>query len=188
MKILIKHGVIALMLITGVAVTIPVANAAQDAAGTPAEDTAGTPTPDAYGGELVKEVLYTDSAASAPGETLALVRYTIPAGAALPVHKHPGVQMASVESGTLTYHVIEDGSVHVTRADGTKESFGPGSTVELSTGDSWEEPEGMVHYAENLTQAPIVLISTSLLATDQAATILVDLSTPAASPAASPAS
>jgi len=180
MKIQIKHGVIALMVIAGVAVTIPVASAAQD--------TAGTPTPDAYGGELVKEVLYTDSAASAPGETLALVRYTIPAGAALPVHKHPGVQMASVESGTLTYHVVESGQVHVTRADGAKESFGPGSTVELTTGDSWEEPEGMVHYAENLTKAPVVLISTSLLATDQAATILVDLGTPAASPAASPAS
>lgn len=171
------------MLLAGITLAIPAAQATSlqgSATPTPAA------TPDAYGGQLVKDVLFTDSAPSAPGETMALVRYTIPAGSALPVHKHPGQQMASVESGTLTYHVLTGGTVNVVRADGTKESFGPGSTIEFSTGDSWEEPEGMVHYAENLTDQPVVLISTSLLATDQNATILVDLGTPTASPVASP--
>ncbi len=186
MKIRVRHGIIALMLLMGVAVTVPTTAAiAQGDATAAASPNA---TPDGYGGKLVKDVLYTDSAKTAPGETLALVRYTIPAGAALPVHKHPGVQMASVESGTLTYHVIEGGNVNVTRADGKKESFGPGSTVTFAAGDSWEEPEGMVHYAENLTDQPVVLISTSLLATDQNATILVNVGTPVASPEATPAS
>lgn len=184
MKIQIRHGIIALMLVAGIALSLSSARATNLEGSATATLEA---SPDAYGGKLVKDVLYTDSARSAPGETMALVRYTIPAGAALPVHKHPGVQMASVESGTLTYHVLEGGTVNVVRADGTKASYGPGSTVKFTTGDSWEEPEGMVHYAENLTDQPVVLISTSLLATDQNATILVDLGTPTASPAATPA-
>ena len=184
MKIQVRHGIVAFALVAGIAITGPTTAIAQGEATATASPSA---TPDAYGGKLVKDVLYTDTAKSAPGETMALVRYTIPAGAALPVHKHPGVQMASVESGTLTYHVLEGGTVNVVRADGTKASYGPGSTVKFTTGDSWEEPEGMVHYAENLTDQPVVLISTSLLATNQNATILVDLGTPTASPAATPA-
>jgi quercetin dioxygenase-like cupin family protein len=119
-------------------------------------------TPEATPVAVVREVLASSESAEAPDEELALVRYTIAAGAVLPVHTHPGVQMASVVSGTLTYHVVDNGTVPVTRADGTQESFGPGSTITLTVGDSWVEPEGMVHYAENLTSEPVVLISASL--------------------------
>ena len=111
---------------------------------------------------VVREVLGSDEPDEAPGELLELSRYTIPAGFVLPVHKHPGVQMATVVSGTLTYHVVSDGEVIVTRADGTTETGGPGDTLVFEVGDSWVEPEGMVHWAENLTDEPVVLLATSL--------------------------
>jgi quercetin dioxygenase-like cupin family protein len=134
-----------------------------------------TPSDDAYGGELVKEVLVSeDQIEAAPGEILTLTRYIIPAGAELPVHTHPGVQMASVESGVFTYTVVE-GDVYVTRADGTEETYSSGETVTLVEGDSWIEPEGMVHFAQNLSDGEVILIST----------ILVDIpATPEATPAA----
>lgn len=143
-----------------------------------------SPPADGYGGELIKDVLVEDTTVdAAPGETLSLTRYIIPAGAVLPVHYHPGVQMASVEAGTLTYHVIE-GEAFVIRADGTLETIVSGETVELAEGDSWVEPEGMIHFAENRTDGDVILISTALLDSDEPATILVDLSaTPEATPA-----
>jgi quercetin dioxygenase-like cupin family protein len=143
-----------------------------------------SPTPDGYGGELVKEVLAEDShVEGAPGETLSLTRYIIPAGAVLPVHYHPGVQMASVEQGVLTYHVVH-GQLPVTRADGTMETIVSGQTIELAEGDTWIEPQGMIHYAENRTDGDVILISTALLDSDEPATILVDVSaTPVATPA-----
>lgn len=143
-----------------------------------------SPTPDAYGGELQKEVLAADDEVpAAPGEILTLTRYIIPAGAELPVHTHPGVQIASVELGTFTYHVLE-GEVFVTRADGTEETFGSGSTITFEVGDSWVEPEGMIHYAQNLTDSEVILISSALMDEGQNPTILVDLTaTPEATPA-----
>ena len=123
---------------------------------------------------VVRHILSSTHPLSAPGETLELVQYIIPASAELPVHKHPGVQMATVESGTLTYHVIEHGSVTVTRADGTEETVGPGETAAFTVGDSWVEPVGMVHYAENLTSEPVVLMSSSLLDDDEPPTELVE--------------
>jgi quercetin dioxygenase-like cupin family protein len=136
---------------------------------------------------VTREVLSEADPESAPGEVLALVRYVIPAGVVLPVHTHPGIQMATVESGTLTYHVIAEGSITVTRADGTVEEIGPGETVELTAGDAWVEPEGMVHYAENLTEGDVVLMATSLLEADEPASIVVS-ATPKASPVATPVS
>jgi quercetin dioxygenase-like cupin family protein len=127
-----------------------------------------------------RDVLSASEPESAPGELLELVRYTIPAGFVLPVHTHPGVQMATVESGTLTYHVIENGSVTVTRADGSELVVGPGETVTLEVGDAWVEPEGMVHYAENLTSEPVVLMATSLLEEGEPAAIPVNVATPSA--------
>lgn len=144
-----------------------------------------TPTEDAYGGELVKDVLVSeDQIEAAPGEILSLTRYIIPPGAELPVHTHPGVQMASVESGVFTYTVVQ-GEVYVTRADGTEETYVSGETVTLLEGDSWIEPEGMVHFAQNLSDSEVILISAALMDADEDATILVEIPvTPAATPAA----
>lgn len=130
--------------------------------------------PHTANGQVIRHVLSSSHPLAAPGETLELVQYTIPAGATLPVHKHPGVQMATVEAGTLTYHVVRDGSVIVNRADETEETIAPGQVVTLRVGDSLVEPVGMVHYAENLTDEPVVLMSTSLLDDDAPDTELVE--------------
>ena len=132
----------------------------------------GDPQPPA--GHVVRRVLGSAHPRSAPGETLELAQYTIPAGAKLPVHQHPGVQMATVASGTLAYHVLRGGSAAVTRADGTGETIAPGHAATFGVGDSWVEPVGMVHYAENLTDEPVVLLSSSLLDDDVPPTELVD--------------
>ncbi len=132
----------------------------------------GDPHPTA--GQVVRHVLSSAHPRAAPGETLELVQYTIPAGAKLPVHQHPGVQMATVESGTLAYHVLRGGSATVTRADGTGETIEPGHAATFGVGDSWVEPVGMVHYAENVTDEPVVLLSSSLLDDDVPPTELVD--------------
>ena len=132
---------------------------------------------------VIRHVLSSNHPLSAPGETLELVQYIIPAGAVLPVHMHPGVQMATVESGTLTYHVVSHGNAIVTRADGTEEVVEPGSATTFKVGDSWVEPVGMVHYAENRTTESIILISTSLLDDDEPPTELVDETYAAGEPA-----
>ena len=123
---------------------------------------------------VIRHVLSSNHPLSAPGETLELVQYIIPAGAALPVHKHPGVQMATVESGTLTYHVVSHGSATVTRSDGREDVLGPDEMTTFTVGDSWVEPAGMVHYAENCTMQAVILISTSLLDEHEPATELVE--------------
>lgn len=127
---------------------------------------------------VVRHVLSSAHPASAPGETLELVQYIIPAGSVLPVHTHPGVQMATVESGTLTYHVIDHGQVTVTRADGSEEIVGPGEQAVFTAGDAWVEPVGMIHYAENHTTTPVLLISSSLLDDNAPPAELVDSSPP----------
>ncbi|MEO9220346.1 MAG: hypothetical protein ABI251_00960, partial [Mycobacteriaceae bacterium] len=59
------------------------------------------PTTTAASPSVVREVLDNDpTPPGAPGSVLSLVRYTIPAGAKLVPHVHPGVQMASIDSGT----------------------------------------------------------------------------------------
>ena len=129
----------------------------------------------AYGNaSVVRHVLSSSHPLAAPGETLELVQYTIPGRATLPVHKHPGVQMATVESGALTYHVVDHGEVTVTRADGSEDTITPGNFATFTVGDSWVEPVGMVHYAENLTDEPVVLMSTSLLDDHEPPTELVN--------------
>ena len=127
-----------------------------------------------------RDVLTESEPEAAPGYLYEFARYTIPPGFVLPVHTHPGVQMAIVESGTLTYHVLENGSITVTRADGTVEEIGPGETATLTVGDAWVEPAGMVHYAENLTEEPVILLATSLLDASEPAAIPVTDATPQA--------
>lgn len=49
------------------------------------------------------------------------MRYTIAPGAQLPAHIHPGVQVASIQSGSLTYTVV-NGTATVRRSSGATES------------------------------------------------------------------
>jgi len=101
----------------------------------------------------------------ADGRTLSLVRYTIAPGAKLSPHVHPGVQMAHIESGTLTYTIVS-GTAMVERAGSSDRTVAPGpTTIELVAGDSVIEVDDMVHYGENRTAEPIVILA-SLLTED----------------------
>ena len=115
---------------------------------------------------VLKESLATEvDPPGAPGRTLTLMRYTIAPGAKLSPHIHPGVQLASIQSGTLTYTVIS-GTATVTRANGTKEEV-TGQTITLGPGDAVAENDGMVHFGENKTDAPVVILATLLTQSDK---------------------
>ena len=141
----------------------------------------GTPTPTGEG--VVREVLSSGDPASAPGDVLELVRYTIPAGTKLPAHTHPGMQVAQIVSGTLSYTVLE-GTVPVTRAaSGMVEPVTAGSgEVEINPGDSFYEAEGVVHFGQNAGTEPVVILVASLFEIGMPPAHLVG--TPVATPAA----
>ena len=115
---------------------------------------------------VVREILADmDSAPGAPGRRLTLVRYTIAPAAQLAPHIHPGVQVASIESGTLTYQVVS-GTATIHRAVGangvparTEALTGPAETT-LRAGDAVIEEGQMVHFGSNRTTATVVISAT----------------------------
>lgn len=111
---------------------------------------------------VTREVINEGLPDAATGQVLQLVRYTIPGNIALDAHTHPGMQVNVVESGTLTYTVVK-GEMKITRADGSTEILRSGETTDLMPGDVFTEPEGMVHFGENRSDEPIVLLTASLL-------------------------
>ncbi|MDQ2677195.1 MAG: cupin domain-containing protein [Actinomycetota bacterium] len=130
----------------------------------PSSSTSGAPTATTV--EVRTEVL-SDlvDPPGADGRTLSLVRYTIAPGAKLAPHEHPGVQMAHIESGTLTYTVVS-GTARVQRAGATDQVVATSpTTIELDAGDSVVEIDGMVHFGENRTAEPVVILA-SLLTQD----------------------
>jgi quercetin dioxygenase-like cupin family protein len=135
-------------------------------------------------------VLVQGSPEAADGQVLQLVRYHIPFGVVLPMHTHPGMQVAWIESGVLTYTVVSGGSIPVTRkAEGvalpTTELLGPGQTTELHPGDSVVEIDGVVHYGENLGPDPVVILASTLLDPNLPPAVAVTPETPVvATPAA----
>jgi quercetin dioxygenase-like cupin family protein len=127
-----------------------------------------------------REVLVTGKPAAAPGKLLQLQRVTIPAHVKLPVHVHPGMQAAWIASGTLHYTIVR-GEAQITRApvNGTPsptESFTDGSETDLRPGDSVVETEGLIHFAENRTDAPVEIFIASLLTAGMPGTQPVDMS------------
>jgi quercetin dioxygenase-like cupin family protein len=112
---------------------------------------------------VLRDVLDNDmSPPGAPGRTLSLVRYTIAPGAKLAPHVHPGVQIASIESGTLTYTVIS-GTALVRRAGASTDTptAGP-TTIQLRRGDAVTEVGNMVHFGDNKTKDPVIILATLL--------------------------
>ncbi len=123
---------------------------------------------------VVKEVLAElVDPPGADGRTLTLMRYTIAAGAQLAPHIHPGVQLASIEAGTLTY-TVDSGTVDVRRSDGTTEPLTAPITTELRPGDSVTELGEAVHFGGNDTDEPIVILATLLTITGEDLAVVVD--------------
>jgi quercetin dioxygenase-like cupin family protein len=137
-------------------------------------------TPTATPAPVVREVINEGDPAAAPGQVLQLVRYHIPPNTVLPVHIHPGMQVALVESGTLHYTVVE-GSMNYVRADGKSGVLKAGEETDFHAGDSLVEAQGMVHFGENRTDEPVVLLVASLFEADMPPSSIV--ATPVASPA-----
>ena len=147
---------------------------------------AASPSPEATPA-TVREVLATGQPPAAPGQTLDLVRYIIPPGTTLAVHVHPGMQIAWVASGELTYHVLK-GQVQIGRAanvsagqPGSPKTLSAGESTILMPGDWVAEIPGAVHYGENLGSEPLILWAATLLDTGQPPAIPVnDEGTPVA--------
>lgn len=135
-------------------------------AATPASAASTTATTAAPSGAVVKDVLgQVDDPPGATSSMLTLIRYTIPPGAKLAPHIHPGVQLARIESGSLSY-TIEKGTATVRRAgaDRDERATGP-TTITLEPGDTVTELDAMVHFGANETDEPVVIVAT-LLTTD----------------------
>jgi quercetin dioxygenase-like cupin family protein len=115
--------------------------------------------------EVVRQLLAEASPETTTGQLLELTRVIIPANESIAPHNHPGPQLAIIESGTLTYTVI-DGEATVTRAAGSDSAevvtYTSGDKFELHTGDSIMEPTKMVHEASNETDEPVVIYLSSL--------------------------
>ena len=119
-----------------------------------------------------REVLASGYPNDAQGRILELVRITIPSGANLPPHFHPGMQTGRVEFGTVTYTIVK-GSAKIKRANNTEEILQAGQTTLLKVGDSLSEPGGTVHYAKNESASAVILLTTSLFDAKQPKAILV---------------
>jgi quercetin dioxygenase-like cupin family protein len=139
------------------------------AAGTPAASPAAS---------IGRTILASGFPPAAPGQSLQLARYDIPAGATLAVHVHPGMQTAWIESGELTYHVLK-GEAPIGRAataatPGATETLRAGESTVLGPGDWVVEAPGTVHYGENLTDEPVVILSAVLFEADEPAAVPVN--------------
>jgi hypothetical protein len=111
------------------------------------------------------------------GRTLALSRVTIPAHTALPLHRHPGNQIAQVQSGTLTY-TVRSGTVNVFRgpADGEPKlvrSIRAGQTGTVGPREWVVERPSDVHIGANRGSRPVVILLASLFRDGAPASIVV---------------
>ncbi len=151
----------------------------------------GAPGPSAPGGTapsgtgaaepVVKQVLaQMADPPGAPGRTLTLIRYTIAPSAKLSAHVHPGVQLASIESGTLTY-TVESGRAVIRRAGGTTEQVDGPAITQLRPGDAVQESGDMVHFGANDTGQPVVITASLLTETGKDLAVVTGSSAPPAS-------
>jgi quercetin dioxygenase-like cupin family protein len=110
-------------------------------------------------------VLGAAPAHGAHGSVLGLTRITIPTGAVIPKHHHPGTQVATVLAGTLSYHVYR-GAVPVYREVNGSPALAfrikAGHTGTLHAGDTLVEQPGDVHQAENHGRAAVRIVLASL--------------------------
>ncbi|NEO67628.1 MAG: cupin domain-containing protein [Moorea sp. SIO4G2] len=132
-----------------------------------------TSSPNSYTQSVTSEVLGSGYPNQEKKEILQLIRHTIKPRTKLPTHTHTGMQIALVEAGTLTFTVVK-GEAKVRKANGTELIMQAGQTTQLTVGDSLVESSGMVHYGENKTNKPVILLSASLFDVDQPKTILLD--------------
>lgn len=120
---------------------------------------------------------------AAPGHELALRRLVFEPGGGIADHHHPGALVVYVESGALTYAVVE-GAVEVRRAEvggtpGPTDQLGPGDETVLTAGASLFE-QGVTHSARNDGEEPAVVWVSSVIENGQSFSVFhADTATPA---------
>jgi quercetin dioxygenase-like cupin family protein len=128
------------------------------------------------------DVLGSGQPDAAPGQVLAERRNTLEPGGFIPAHHHPGALVVHVESGELTYTVIE-GTVQIQRAatagtPGPTEELGPGQETVLRAGD-WLFEQDVVHSVRNDTSGQTVVLIAALTAADMPFTVFHEMGTAA---------
>jgi hypothetical protein len=103
----------------------------------------------------------------APGYRLSLTRAVVPPGAGFPPHRHPGMQVAYVESGTLQYTVFR-GRVKIYRGEpGASQRVvrvvTAGHTGSIATGEWIIETPSLWHKASNRGHKTVVIMLAALL-------------------------
>jgi quercetin dioxygenase-like cupin family protein len=115
--------------------------------------------------------------AGAPGRTLALSRVRIPAHTRLPLHHHPGTQVAYVHRGTLTY-TVRTGVVNVYRGAADQSPrpvrrVAAGETGPVRAGEWVIERPRVVHFGANEGDRPVVILLATLFRNGAPASIPV---------------
>jgi len=116
---------------------------------------------------------------------LSLAMVTIPPGASIGEHDHPGTQISTVTQGTLTYTVVTREALMRPAGSPPDAPFKPiraGRTVDLTVGDALMEFPGQIHKAENRGDEPVVLWLATLFP-DGAPRAIPAAATPEATPA-----
>jgi quercetin dioxygenase-like cupin family protein len=119
--------------------------------------------------------LATGLPAFAPGYRLSLTRAVIPPGAAFPPHRHPGMQVAFIQAGTLRFTVFR-GAVKVFRgpADGSQRlvrTITPRRPGSIAAGEWIVETPGLRHRGANTGDARVVILLATLLRAGEPAAI-----------------
>jgi quercetin dioxygenase-like cupin family protein len=117
----------------------------------------------------------------APGYAMGLLRLTFEPGATLNQHTHPGVSILFIESGTLTYTLVE-GTATVTRAATGMATPGaapvsepvPAGDIVLNVGDSLFEDADVIHTAQNDGAEPALVLIANLLAAGEPVTTFLE--------------
>jgi quercetin dioxygenase-like cupin family protein len=107
----------------------------------------------------------------ARGYRLSLTEAVVPPGAAFAPHRHPGMQVSYIESGTLTFTVFR-GSVNVfTGQPGTSQKLvrvlRAGQTGSITTGEWIVETPHLWHKGANAGRTPVIILLATLLREDK---------------------
>ena len=128
--------------------------------------------------DVSAQVFGNASPAAAPGQAQLLVRITFAPGGSLGPHTHPGTLIASIESGTLGFTLVDHGEMAIMRSGnaGTpaaEEPITTGQEVELNAGD-WFVETGMIHSARAIGDEPAVVTISGLIEAGQPLTQCVE--------------
>jgi hypothetical protein len=107
----------------------------------------------------------------AHGYRLSLTEAVLPPGTGFPPHRHPGMQVAYVQSGTLQYTVFQ-GSVKIFRGHpGSSQELvrvlRAGQTGSIKTGQWIIETPSLHHKGANMGHKPVIILLATLLRSNE---------------------